>query len=76
MANLFEDASEKTKDSSLIAKWLVGDVSALLNKDNISIEESKLYSIKSRSELSFIDIKFFVLIILFFLQLISKYNFH
>ena len=38
MANLFEDASEKTKDSSLIAKWLVGDVSALLNKDNISIE--------------------------------------
>lgn len=45
MANLFEDASEKTKDSSLIAKWLVGDVSALLNKDNISIEESKLSSI-------------------------------
>jgi len=45
MANLFEDASEKTKDSSLIAKWLIGDVSALLNKDNISIEESKLSSI-------------------------------
>ena len=45
MANLFEDASEKTKDSSLIAKWLVGDVSALLNKDNISIEESKLSSV-------------------------------
>jgi len=45
MANLFEDASKKTKDSSLIAKWLVGDVSALLNKDNISIEESKLSSV-------------------------------
>ena len=45
MANLFEDASEKTKDSSLIAKWLVGEVSALLNKDNISIEESKLSSV-------------------------------
>ena len=45
MANLFEDASEKTKDSSLIAKWLGGDVSALLNKDNISIEDSKLSSI-------------------------------
>ena len=45
MANLFEDASKKTQDSSLIAKWLVGDVSALLNKDNISIEESKLSSV-------------------------------
>jgi aspartyl-tRNA(Asn)/glutamyl-tRNA(Gln) amidotransferase subunit B len=44
MANLFEDATSKTKDSNLIAKWLVGDVSALLNKDNISIEESKLSS--------------------------------
>ena len=45
MANLFEDASTKTKDSNLIAKWLVGDVSALLNKDNISIEESNLSSV-------------------------------
>jgi len=44
MASLFEDASSKTKDSNLIAKWLVGDVSALLNKDSISIEESKLSS--------------------------------
>ncbi len=42
MAELFERASEKAKDSSLVAKWLVGDISALLNKDNISIEESKL----------------------------------
>ncbi len=42
MAELFEKASEKTKDSNLVAKWLVGDISALLNKDNISIEESKL----------------------------------
>ncbi|MDG1721325.1 MAG: Asp-tRNA(Asn)/Glu-tRNA(Gln) amidotransferase subunit GatB [SAR86 cluster bacterium] len=45
MANLFEDASTKTKDSNLIAKWLVGDVSALLNKENISIEESNLSSV-------------------------------
>ena len=45
MANLFEDASTKTRDSGLIAKWLVGDVSALLNKENISIEESNLSSI-------------------------------
>ena len=42
MAELFERASEKVKDSNLVAKWLVGDISALLNKDNISIEESKL----------------------------------
>ena len=42
MAELFERASEKAKDSNLVAKWLVGDISALLNKDNISIEESKL----------------------------------
>mgnify|MGYP005696836975 FL=1 len=45
MANLFEDASTKTKDSNLIAKWLIGDVSALLNKENISIEESNLSSV-------------------------------
>ena len=45
MADLFEDASTKTKDSNLIAKWLVGDVSALLNKENISIEESNLSSV-------------------------------
>ena len=45
MANLFEDASTKTKDSNLIAKWLIGDISALLNKENISIEESNLSSV-------------------------------
>ena len=31
-------------DSSLVARWLVGEVSALLNKDNIEIDESKLTS--------------------------------
>ena len=44
MANMFEDACSKTDDSKLVANWLVGDVSALLNKDNIDIEESKLSS--------------------------------
>ena len=44
MANMFEDACSKTNDSKLVANWLVGDVSALLNKDNIDIEESKLSS--------------------------------
>ena len=44
MANMFEEASLKTDDANLIAKWLVGDVSALLNKDNIEIDESNLSS--------------------------------
>jgi|TARA_B110000977_G_scaffold82274_1_gene109874 aspartyl-tRNA(Asn)/glutamyl-tRNA(Gln) amidotransferase subunit B len=42
MANMFEEACLKTDDSKLVAKWLVGEVSALLNKDNIEIDESKL----------------------------------
>ena len=42
MANMFEEASSKTDDTKLVAKWLVGDVSALLNKDNIDIDESNL----------------------------------
>ena len=44
MANMFEEACSKTNDSKLVANWLVGDVSALLNNDNIDIEESKLSS--------------------------------
>ena len=44
MANMFEDACSKTNDSKLVANWLVGDISALLNKDNIDIEDSKLTS--------------------------------
>ena len=42
MANMFEAASSKTNDAKLVAKWLVGDISALLNKDNIDIDESNL----------------------------------
>ena len=42
MANMFEEASSKTDDAKLIAKWLVGDISALLNKNNIEIDESNL----------------------------------
>ena len=45
MSNMFEGACSKTDDSKLVANWLVGDVSALLNKDNIDIEDSKLTSI-------------------------------
>ena len=39
---MFEEASANTNDAKLVAKWLVGDVSALLNKDNIEIDESNL----------------------------------
>ena len=42
MASMFEEACLKTDDSKLVANWLVGDVSALLNKDGIDIDESKL----------------------------------
>ena len=44
MANMFDEACDKTDDAKLIANWLVGDISALLNKDNIDLEESKLTS--------------------------------
>ena len=44
MANMFEEACSKTNDSKLVANWLVGDVSALVNSYNIDIEESKLSS--------------------------------
>ena len=42
MASMFEEACLKTDDSKLVANWLVGDVSALLNKDGIDIDESRL----------------------------------
>jgi len=44
MANMFEEACAKTDDSKLVANWLVGDISALLNKENIDIDESNLTS--------------------------------
>ena len=37
-------ACAKTNDSKLVANWLVGDISALLNKENIDIDESNLTS--------------------------------
>ena len=44
MASMFEGACAKTNDSKLVANWLVGDISALLNKENIDIDESNLTS--------------------------------
>ena len=42
MADFFEDAAEKTKNFSLLANWMIGEISAFLNKDVIEIHESQL----------------------------------
>jgi len=42
MADFFEDASKKTKNFSLLSNWMIGEISAFLNKEAIEINESKL----------------------------------
>ncbi|MDG2347023.1 MAG: Asp-tRNA(Asn)/Glu-tRNA(Gln) amidotransferase subunit GatB [SAR86 cluster bacterium] len=42
MADFFEASAENTKNFSLLANWLIGEISAFLNKDIIEIHESKL----------------------------------
>jgi aspartyl-tRNA(Asn)/glutamyl-tRNA(Gln) amidotransferase subunit B len=42
MANFFEDSSKETKNYALLANWLIGEISAFLNKDAIEINQSKL----------------------------------
>ena len=42
LSTVFEKLIENGSDSSLAAKWLVGDISALLNKDQVELENSKL----------------------------------
>jgi aspartyl-tRNA(Asn)/glutamyl-tRNA(Gln) amidotransferase subunit B len=44
MADFFEDAAKKTTNHSLLSNWLIGDISAFLNKEMIDIHESKLNS--------------------------------
>ncbi|MEC9074827.1 MAG: Asp-tRNA(Asn)/Glu-tRNA(Gln) amidotransferase subunit GatB, partial [Pseudomonadota bacterium] len=44
MADFFEDAAKKTTNYSLLSNWLIGDISAFLNKEMIEIHESKLNS--------------------------------
>ena len=39
MAEYFDEAAKHTEDSKGIANWLLGDVSAYLNSENIAIEE-------------------------------------
>ena len=42
MADFFEDTAKKTKNFSLLANWMIGEISAFLNKDVIEIHESQL----------------------------------
>jgi len=42
MADFFEAALQKTNHYSLLSNWLIGEISAYLNKEQIEIHESKL----------------------------------
>ena len=42
MADFFEKSSQETKNYSLLSNWLIGEISAFLNKDVIEINQSKL----------------------------------
>jgi len=42
MADFFEKSSQETKNYSLLSNWLIGEISAFLNKDIIEINQSKL----------------------------------
>ena len=42
MADFFEAAAEQTGNYNLLANWLIGEISAYLNKELIEINESKL----------------------------------
>ena len=42
MADFFEKSSQETKNYSLLSNWLIGEISAFLNKDAIEINQSKL----------------------------------
>ena len=42
MADFFESTAKKTKNYSLLSNWLIGEVSAYLNKEILDINESKL----------------------------------
>ena len=42
MADFFESAANQTQNYTLLSNWLIGEVSAYLNKELIEINESKL----------------------------------
>ena len=44
MADFFDAAAEKVENYSLLSNWLIGEISAYLNKEQIEIHKSKLTS--------------------------------
>ena len=50
LATFFEECMENAKDAKLLSNIIIGDISSLLNKENIEITDSKL-STKNISEL-------------------------
>ena len=42
MSKMFEAAAAESMNPQLAARWLIGEVNALLNKDNVLLSESKL----------------------------------
>ena len=50
LATFFEECMENAKDAKLLSNIMIGDISSLLNKENVEIADSKL-STKNVSEL-------------------------
>ena len=44
MADFFDAAAEKIENYSLLSNWLIGEISAYLNKEQIEVHKSKLTS--------------------------------
>ena len=44
LANFFEEVSSKTKNPKLAANWVMGELSAFLNKENLTVQETKVSS--------------------------------
>ena len=55
MADFFDASLEKTKNYSLLSNWLIGEISAYLNKEQIEIHESKLTADKVAMLINRID---------------------
>ena len=55
MADFFDASAEKTMNYSLLSNWLIGEISAYLNKEQIEIHESKLTADKVAMLINRID---------------------
>lgn len=55
LADFFDTAVKKTKNYSLLSNWLIGEISAYLNKEQIEINESKLSADKVATLINRID---------------------